>query len=142
MGRHRVRANFNYPAGPAVPVEATTLVSDKGWDDDFPIRLRVKVLDVGKSSMASLLGYYRTTYAPPDNWAELNVDRRYQELCLVRHTDEGYSELVEVYRYTGARVTSRPNRYLISISRLKNLDAGSDEKSCTLAQAWNPSDLF
>lgn len=135
-------ANFNYPSGPAVPVGATTLVSDKGWDDDFPIRLRVKVLDLGKSSMASLVDFYRKAYPSADGSAQLKVDRRNQELCLVRHTDKGYTEFVEVFRYTGVRVTPAPSRYLVSVSRLKNLERGGDARSCTMALGWIPSDLF
>jgi hypothetical protein len=132
-------ANFDYPDDPATPGTATVLSVDKGSDDDSPMRARIKVIDIGNSSAGALLNFYRATYGPADGWAQLTVDGRHQELCLVRHSHNRYSELVEVFPYRGARVTAKRGRHLVMISRL---EPGDEESSCGFADAWIPSDLL
>ena len=89
-----------------------------------------------------MLDFYRATYGPADGWAQLTAHHRYQEMCLVRHSDSGYSEFVEVYPFEGSRVPAERSRHLVLISRLEQLEPGGDEKSCGLATWWIPSDLL
>jgi hypothetical protein len=58
---------------------------------------------------------------------------------LVNRSDDGYTELLEVFPYSGDRVEARPGRYLVTISRLEQ-DFG--KKPCGEATAWVPSDLL
>jgi hypothetical protein len=135
-------ANFDYPDEPAAPKTSNVLVQDKGWDDDDPMRARIKVIDVGKSSAAALDAFYRATYGPADGWVQLAADQSYQDLCLVRHSNSRYTEFVEVFPYTGSRVPTEPSRYLVMTSRLQHIDPGGDANSCGLATAWIPVDLL
>jgi hypothetical protein len=132
-------ANFDYPDEPATPGTAHVLSVDKGSDDDSPMRGRIKVIDIGNSSAGTLLNFYRPTYGSADGWAQVTVDGRHQELCLVRHSDNRYSEFVEVFPYRGSRVAAKLGRHLVMISRL---EPGDEESSCGFARAWIPSDLL
>jgi hypothetical protein len=125
-----------------VPESAKVVVTDKGWDDDDPIRLRVAVVDIGDSLAGTMLDFYRETYPGADGWKEQKVDPKAQELCLVRKTHHRYSEFVEVFPYSGSRVPAGPGLHLITISRLQSLEPGGEEKTCGLAQGWIPSDVY
>ena len=131
--------NFDYPDEPAIPGTANVLSVDKGSDDDDPMRARIKVIDIGNSSAGALLNFYRATYGSADGWAQITVDGRHQELCLVRHSDNRFSEFVEVFPYSGSRVPVEHGRHLVMISRL---EPGDEENSCGFAKAWVPSDLL
>jgi hypothetical protein len=58
---------------------------------------------------------------------------------LVNQSNDKYTEVVEVFSYTGSRVLVQPGRHLVMISRLQ--DTG-DEDPCGMANAWVASDLF
>jgi hypothetical protein len=136
-------ADFDYPESPAERPGARTLVTDKGWDDDDPMRARVTVIDMGTEPRDGMLDFYRSTYGHEDGWRGQVVDARDgQELCLVRHTDDGYAELLEVFPYAGSRVDRGRGRHLVMLSRLGSLDPGPDARSCGLATAWISTDLL
>ena len=133
---------FGYPDEPANPSGARVLVTDKGQDDDDPTRARVSVIDFGAVPRPEMLDFYRSTYGHDDGWREQDVSGYGQELCLVRHTGDGYTELLEVFHYAGSRVHRGDGRHLVMLSRLSHLDPGSDAASCGLATAWIPTDLL
>lgn len=135
-------ADFGYPAAPAVPHSASVVVTDKGSDDDNPMRARVKVVDIENSTLASFLDFYRTTYGSDQGWKQLKVDQQNEALCLVNHSNDRYTEFVEVFPYRGDRVDLRRGRYLVTISRFESIKLGRDAKSCGLTLGWIPEDLF
>ena len=131
-------ANFGYPSEVPVPASATVLATDTGSDDDDPIRSRQQVLEIQDGSLPALLDFYRQTFTTSDGWTSAKVGSG-QELCLVNQSDDRYTELLEVFPYSGARVEARPGRYLVMISRLEQ---GFGTKPCGEVTAWVPSDLL
>ena len=131
-------ANFDFPEALPLPQAATQVLSDEGEDDDDPMRSRQQVVDVGDDSAAALLAFYRETYPASKGWTDLPVAGD-QELCLVNRSNDKYTEVVEVYLYTGSRVPVQPDRHLVMISRLQ--DTGGEDP-CGMANAWVASDLF
>ncbi len=129
-------ADFDYPSNVPVPESATVLATDKGWDDDDPIRSRQRIIDVQDGSLPALLDFYRQTFNTSDGWTSVEVVGD-QKLCLVNRSDDHYTELLEVFTYSGIRVPDRPDRYLVMVSRLERVG----DEPCGLAQAYIPSDL-
>lgn len=130
-------ADFEYPSEVPVPESATVLATDKGWDDDDPMRSRQRVIDIRDGSLPALLDFYRQTFTTSDGWTSVKVSSD-QELCLVNRSDDRYTELLEVFPYSGARVEHRPGRYLVMTSRIEQVG----RKPCGVATAWIPSDLL
>jgi hypothetical protein len=131
-------ANFDFPDALPVQQSATVVLSDEGSDDDDPMRSRQQVIDVPADSAAALLTFYHQTFPATKGWTDEPVHGD-QELCLVNRSNDQYTEVVEVFSYTGSRVPVQPGRHLVMISRLQ--DTG-DEDPCGLANAWVASDLF
>ena len=138
-------ADFDYPAAPALPDGATVVVTDKGWDDDDPIRSKVQVVDTpgwptrkpAGPTPEQLLNFYRTRYPASDGWRTEEVDR-VQELCLVNRTTPGYTQVLDVTPYAGTRVSVRPTRHLVVMSRIEV----QPRHPCGFAGSWLPADLL
>jgi hypothetical protein len=109
-------ASFDYPDEAPIPDSATVVVTDKGWDDDDPMRSRQQVIDFRGSAPAALLDFYREAYPASEGWEEAKVDGS-AELCLVNRSNEDYTEVLEVFRYRGTRVRPTPGRHLALIHR-------------------------
>ena len=138
-------ADFGYPAAPPLPDSASVVVTDKGWDDDDPIRSKVQVVDTpgwptrtpaGPTS-EQLLDFYRAQYPTSDGWRTEKVDR-VQELCLVNRTNPGYTQVLDIAPYSGRRVAVRPHRHLVVMSRIE----AQPRRPCGFAAIWLPSDLL
>ena len=131
-------AGFDYPSALPLPQSATTVLSDDGADDDDPMRSRQQVIDMPTDSAPALLAFYRQTFPATKGWTDQPVQGDH-ELCLVNRSNDKYTEVVEVFSYTGSRVPVQPGRHLVMISRLQ---ASGDEDPCGMANAWVASDLF
>jgi hypothetical protein len=130
-------ADFGYPAAPSLPDNATLIVTDNGWDDDDPIRSNVQVIDFPGPAPEQLLDFYRAEHPPSDGWKTMRVGP-VQELCLVRRTNNGYTQVLDVTPYAGARVAVQPDRHLVVMSRIEF----PPRRPCRYAEAWIPSDLL
>jgi hypothetical protein len=132
-------ASFGYPDDPPTPDSASSVLSDEGWDDDDPIRTRVRVVDSGAGDQqgAALLDFYRETFGPQDGWTEEDPTGE-QVLCLVNQSDERFTQVIDVFPYAGSRVDVRPGRYLVMNSRIEEPDT---DDACGIATSWIPSDL-
>lgn len=130
-------ANFDFPAALPLPQAATAVVSADGADDDDPMRSRQQVVDVPADATVALPAFYRQMFPASQGWSDLPVTGD-QELCLVNKTSDKYTEVVEVFNYTGSRVPTQPGRHLVMISRFESADADP----CGMANAWVDSDLL
>lgn len=134
-------ADFSYPDDLPVATMATAVLSDEGWDDDDPIRTRLQVVDVGDANGAVLTDFYRQSFRPSEGWIEQEPGTgsgANQSLCLVNNSSERYTEVVEVFAYTGGRVDVRKGRYLVMITRVQD-DEGHP---CGVAFPWIAMDLY
>jgi len=129
-------ANFDYPSAAPVPAGASVVLTDKGWDDDDPIRSRVQVIDAGGTTVDGLRDFYRDAYPRSDGW--MTVDSEGQELCLVNRTNDDYTQVLDVTRYEGSRVTVQPDRHLVVVSRIEH----APRRPCGVAAAWIPMNLL
>ena len=130
-------AKFDFPAALPLPQGTTAVLSADGADDDDPMRSRQQVVDVPAGSTVSLPDFYRDLFPAGQGWSDLPLTGD-QELCLVNKRNDEYTEVVEVFNYTGSRVPAQPGRHLVTISRFQSADADP----CGLANAWVDSDLF
>jgi hypothetical protein len=130
-------AGFDYPEAAPVPETATVLAIDKGSDDDDPIRSRQQILDLGATTQADLLAFYRDAYPDSGGWKDGKM-RGDQQLCLVNKENPEYTEVVEVYKYGGTRVPVTPTRRLVTVSRIAHPDA----HVCGFSLIWTNTDLF
>jgi hypothetical protein len=130
-------ADFDYPSDVRVPNGASVVATDTGMDDDDPLRSRQQVVDLNGEGAATAVDFYQKTYTTSDGWEPVTPDDKQQELCLVNRSDDRFTEVVEMFPYTGRRVEREPDRYLITISRLGN---GGDAP-CGSAWAWTSPNL-
>jgi hypothetical protein len=130
-------ADFDYPEVAPVPAGVEVLASDKGWDDDDPLRSRQQILELGDMTQAELIEFYQAAYPASEGWTEAKADDP-EQLCLVNKENSGYTEVVEVYEYEGERVRPSPTRRLVTASRIERPDA----EVCGSALAWINTDLF
>lgn len=135
-------ADFGYPSAPAAPDGARVLVTARAADDDDPMRGRVLVLDLGGAEAAEVGSSYREAYPADDGWIDLRLTSGDQRLCLVRRTDEGWTDYVEVFRYRGSRVEAQPDRVLVMRSRIANVTPDTERRTCGLATGWVSPDLL
>jgi hypothetical protein len=131
-------ANFGYPDEVPVAESAAVLATDTGQDDDDPVRSRQQVIDVQDGSLPAVLDFYRQAFATAEGWTSVKTGSE-QELCLVNQSDDRYTELLEVFPYSGDRVEARQGRYLVMISRLEP-DFGKEP--CGEATSWVSTDLL
>src|SRR5689334_20512990 len=75
-------AGFGYPDAPPVPDGTLVVASDTGSDEDDPIRSRQQVVDLGTTSEADVLAFYRNAYPPAQGWKDQPPDAE-TKLCLV-----------------------------------------------------------
>jgi hypothetical protein len=138
-------ADFGYPAAPPLPDGASLVVTDKGWDDDDPIRLTVQVIDApgwptrkpAPSTPAQVLDFYRAQYPASGGWRTEKAGPVH-ELCLVNRTNAGYTQVLDITPYLGSRVPARPHRHLVVVSRIEV----QPRHPCFFAAPWLPSDLL
>lgn len=130
-------ANFDFPRILPLPPAATEVLSDEGADDDDPMRSRQQIVDVPADSPLALPAFYRQMFPASEGWSDLPV-KGDQQLCLANWSTDDYTEVVEVFNYTGSRVPTQPGRHLVMISRLQH----ADDDPCGMAAIWIPSDLF
>ena len=130
-------ATFDYPEAPPVPHGVTVLATDKGWDDDDPIRSRQQVVDLGAMAQADFLAFYRDAYPDSDGWTD-GKSLGDQQLCLVNKGDSDFTEVVEVYAYGGTRVPMTPARRLVTVSRIEH----PDTQVCDFSLGWVKTDLY
>lgn len=130
-------ANFAFPDALPLPQGSTAVLSADGADDDDPMRSRQQVVDVPADATVALPAFYRQRFPASQGWSDLPVTGD-QELCLVNKTSDKYTEVVEVFNYTGSRVPTQPGRHLVMISRFES----ADDDPCGLANAWVDSDLL
>ncbi len=137
-------ANFDYPNEPPLPPGATVITHAKGWDDDDPMRGREVVIDIGSARPAELVAFYDERFPSAEGWLPGAPDPDVgggHLVCLVSHSDERFDEYVEVYPTHGSRKSTRPPRYVVSISRLCAMPE-RDERTvnrCGLAGNWYPT---
>ncbi|MFE7227049.1 hypothetical protein ACFU7D_19800 [Nocardioides sp. NPDC057577] len=130
-------AEFGYPEAAPVPDGVEVVATDKGWDDDDPLRSRQQVLELGDMAQADLIEFYQAAYPASEGWTEGEASDP-EQLCLVNDADPGYTEVVETYQYEGDRVRVSPTRRLVTVSRIKD----PDPEVCGVALAWINVDLF
>lgn len=135
-------ANFGYPREPAVPRSAGVLAKGQGSDDDDPIRSRITAIDTGRTPLSALIDFYRARYASNDGWADFEVNRHTEKLCLARRPSDDYAEFLEILPYGDSRIEAPPGRYLVVMSRIQTLQGGSEQKTCGQTAGWIPYDLL
>ena len=131
-------ADFDYPADPPVPDGVYVLASDTAEDDDDPLRSRQRVIDLDGQSLPAVIDFYGRTYPSSDGWEEVQVDDTRQPVCLVNRPNDRFTEVVEMFPYTGRRVEQQPDRYLVTVSRYRSVG----NTPCAGVWAWLPGDLF
>lgn len=129
-------ARLDYPQAAPFPAGTAVLVADKGRDDDDPIRSRQQVLDLGATTQADLVEFYRDAYPSSEGWQDAKM-RGDQQLCLVNKENSEYTQVVEVEMYGGTRLPVTPKRRLVTVSRIEH----PDQHVCGLASAWTSLDL-
>jgi hypothetical protein len=84
-----------------------------------------------------LLDFYRAEYPASDGWRPVKVGP-VQELCLVNRTNTGFTQVLDVSPYAGARAAVQPDRLLVVMSRIEF----PPKRSCGIASTWIPMDLL
>jgi len=119
-------ADFDYPEPPAVPSGVRVLLSETARDNDNPMRGRVQIVATGRTALGAVLDDYRRAYPPGQGWVEVSGDHDVrQRLCLVHRSDGAATDVLEVFDYSGERLTPRRDRYLVVASRFQ---AGGGEQ--------------
>jgi hypothetical protein len=80
-------------------------ISDQAWDVDDPMRSRQVNLDVKTKSRSGLFDFYRSTYPSSEGW-QVTTGSADHELCLVKYSAGGQTDILEVFPYRGTRVPS------------------------------------
>lgn len=130
-------ADFGYPEAAPVPDGVEVLATDKGWDDDDPLRSRQQVLELGGMAQADLIEFYQAAYLASEGWTEGEALDP-EQLCLVNSEHSEYTEVIETYQYNGDQVPASPTRRLVVVSRIKN----PNPEMCGSALPWISSGLY
>ena len=139
------RGGYDWPPDPPVPASASVIASDRGWDNDDPIRSALLVVDVGTMTTQQLVDSTRAALSEADGWHEqvpgepLGTD----VLCLVRE-GAAATEVVEIWRYEGTRVDEAPGRYLLARSAFYSAYGPPPHGGgmCGVSLGWAPTDMF
>ncbi len=130
-------AKFDFPQALPIPPAATAVTSDDGSDDDDPLRSRQQVVDVPADSAVTPAAFYRQTFPASQGWSDLPVKGE-QQLCLVNRNNDKFTEVIEVFNYTGSRLAIQTGRHLVMISRFQS----ADPDPCGQALPWVSTDLY
>lgn len=138
-------ADFGYPAAPPRPAFAKPVADATGFDDDYPMRGREIVIDIGSHTEPELVDFYRDQFPASEGWGngspEADVGGGHS-LCLVNNAASGYDDYLEVYPHGARSASGGPHRFLVSLSRLHVVEGRGARTTdrCGLASIWFPSD--
>ena len=139
------RGGYDWPPDPPVPASAAVIASDRGWDNDDPMRSALLVVDVGTMTTQQLVESTRAALPEAEGWYEQDSREASDAdvLCLVREGDAA-TEVVEIWRYEGTRVDQAPGRYLLARTAFYSAYGPPPHGGgmCGASLAWAPPDVF